>query len=156
MASNNRSQGPVHQGTVVGTPGIGTLNGPKQPPTRTQFGGTDEVPNTQSTVTQVRGWPANVARAILSRGAGRESQIKTDYELNTQPAPPRILRQMFERMRGNIGAEAGQATFPYNAEWSLIIHQKVPREAQRTGLPPRMVDDGAAIPAVYAGNVRLG
>lgn len=149
-------EGPVNQGTVVGTPGIGTLNGPKQPPPRTQYGGADEVPNTQSTVTQVRGWPANVARAIFSRSAGRESQIKTDPELQTGPPPSRVLRQMFERMRGQIGGEAGQATFPYNAEWSLIIHQVIPREAQRTGLPARQIDDGAAIPAVYAGNVRLG
>lgn len=153
---NREAVGPIGQGTVVGTPGIGTLNGPKQAPPRTQIGGTEEVSTTQSTVTQVRGWPANVARAIFSRRAGRESQIKTDFELNTGEEPRRVLRQMFERMRGNIGAEAGQATFPYNAEWSLIIHQTIPRNAQRTGLPPRMVDDGAAIPAVYAGNVRNG
>jgi hypothetical protein len=154
--SASTGQGPVGQGTVVGTPQIGTLNGPKQAPTSTQFGGHDEVPTTQSTLSQVRGWPANVARNILSRPAGRESQIKTDYELQVGEAPPRVLRQMFERMRGNIGPEAGQATFPYNAEWSLIPHQWVPRAAMRSGPQTRMFNDSQNIPAVYAGNTRLG
>lgn len=153
---NKEAVGPIGQGTRVASPVQGTINGPKQPPPRTQLGGTESVPNTQSTVTQVRGWPANVARAIFSRRAGRESQIETGWELQTGPEPPRILRQMFERMRGQIGGEAGQATFPYNAEWSLLIHHTIPREAQRTGPYVKGTDDGAAIPAIYAGNPRLG
>lgn len=143
------------QGTRVGTPQIGTLNGPKQPPPATQAGGDQSVPTTQATVTQTRGWPPNPARAILPPNGTRNYEITTDHELHIATAPGKVLRQMFERVFGKI-SDDGQHGFPYNAEWSLIPHQFVPREAQRTGPLIRAVDDSAVIPAVYAGNARIG
>lgn len=144
--------GPIGQGTVVGTPEIGTQRGPKQPPPSTQTGGTEQV-NIESTVTQVRGWPPNPAQRILSPGGGRHEQDLTDHELQLGEAPPKVLRQLFARVFGKIGEDGGYA-FPYNAEWSMVPHLYVPREAQRTGPTARTYDDGAPIPSVYAGNPR--
>lgn len=145
--------GPDQQGTRVGTPQIGTEGGPKQPPPRTQFGGNVEVPTTQSTISQVKGWPPNPAQAILAPAGSRDDQIKTDYELNIGPRPNKILRQLFARCHGYINGEL-MNSFPYNAEWSLIPHQAIPREAQQSGPNARTYDDNAPILAVYAGNPR--
>ena len=150
-----RPEGPIGQGTRVGTPQIGTINGPKQAPTSTQIGGDTSIPTTQSTVTQVRGWPRNPAQPILAPGGARGYATTTDHELHTGPAPARVLRQLFSRVFGTIADDGGHG-FPYNAEWSLLPHQWVPRAAQRTGPPARGVDDAAIIPAIYAGNARVG
>lgn len=152
MAEN---QGPVGQGTVVPSPVRGTLHGPKQPPPATAIGGGISIPNTQHTVTQERGWPPNPASNILAPSGRRESQLTTDHELQIGAAPGRVLRQMFARVFGYIGPDL-VASFPYNAEFSTIPHQYVPRAAQRTGPMVRGYDDNAPIPAVYAGNPRVG
>jgi hypothetical protein len=152
---SGRDQGPIGQGTVVGTPQIGTINGPKQRPSDTAFGGDGVVPTTQSTVSQLRGWPANAAQNILPPPGGRTEQILTDFQLQIGVAPPRVLRQLFERVFGKT-SEMGGHGFPYNAEWSMIPHQWIARKAQSTGPNVRGTDDSVSIPAVFAGNVRLG
>jgi hypothetical protein len=144
--------GPVGQGTVVGSPGVGTIDGPKQSPPMTETGGTEQV-NIEHTTVQVRGWPPNPAQRILSPGGRRQEQITTDHELQTGEAPGKVLRQLFSRVFGSVGDDGGHA-FPYNAEWSLVPHLYVPREAQRTGPTARTYDDAAPIPSVYAGNPR--
>lgn len=145
----------VPQGTRVPSPVFGTQDGPKQPPTATQFGGNEEIPNTQSTVTQTRGWPPNPAENILSPSGNRTGVLSTSDELQVQPAPGRILRQLFARVFGFTG-DGPVAGVPVTAEWSLIPHQYVPRSAQRTGPSLRGMDDNAPIPAVYAGNPNRG
>lgn len=146
------NNGPVGQGTRVASPGQGTINGPKQPPTVTQFGnaGTRDI---EATLSQVRGWPPNPVIGIVSGPGTRESQARTDAELNTLPAPGRVLRQLFVRAFGHIGPEQA-SSFPYNAEWSLIPHQFVPRATYRVGPRARAIDDNAPIPPIYAGNPR--
>lgn len=136
---------------------MGHEGGPKQPPTATSFGGGPEVPNTQSTVSQVRGWPANPATNILPnpQQGSREMVLDTRYELQSQPPPGRILRQLFARVFGNIG-ESGHG-FPFDGGFSYVPHLTIPRTAQRnTGPHRRMMDDNAPIPAIYAGNPRRG
>lgn len=154
-ASDNRAVGPMPpQGTRATVP-MGHQYGPKIPPTGTQAGGTESVPNTQSTTSQVRGWPANPARDVRSAPGTREVVLRTDAELQTQPAPARIIRTLFVRIFGNIG-ESGYA-FPYDAGFAFIPHHTVPRRAQGTSGPMyRLRDDNANIPAIYAGNPRLG
>lgn len=133
---------------------MGHQGGPKIPPTETQYGGNESVPTTQSAGTQVRGWPPNAARNILPTPGAREMVLRTDAELQLQPAPGRILRQLFERVFGNIGESGHQ--FPVDAGFSFIPHLFVPRAAQRTGPMLRQYDDNAPIPAIYAGNPRQG
>lgn len=142
------------QGTVVGTPEIGTLDGPKQAPPTTQYGGTEQVPNTQSTLTMPRGWPANPARNIASANGAREHIPTTDYLLQIGWAPNRIVRQLFDRVFGKTGEEVG--SFPMLGDLLYIPHLNVPRTAQGTGPYRRVYDDAAPIPAVYAGNPRIG
>lgn len=143
-------EGPVAQGTRATTP-QGTLNGPKDPPTKTQFGDAGERPNTEG---RPRWWPHNPAKNITSPSGSRTEQLRTDWEQQVQPAPGRILRQMFERNRGVIGDDM-MAVFPYDAAWSFIPHLPIPRKPMGVGPMPRMSDDNAAIPAVYAGNPRV-
>lgn len=145
--------GPIGQGTRATVP-MGHLYGPKNPPTATQVGGNEEVPTTQSTVTQVRGWPPNPALNILPTPGSRESQTRTDSELQTHPAPGRILRQLFSRAFGATG-ESGYA-FPFDGAWQFLPHVNVPRSVQQSGPFVRVYDDNAPIPAVYAGNPRIG
>lgn len=151
IASEPAGAGPVGQGTRATVP-MGHLGGPKIPPTATQSGGNESIPNTEHTVTQERGWPANPALNILPTPGARESQTRTDSELQTQPAPGRVLRQLFARALGNIGESGHQ--FPVDAGYSFIPHQNVPRTPMLTGPMLRQYDDNAPIPAVYAGNVR--
>jgi hypothetical protein len=143
-------QGPVGQGTRA-TVAQGTLNGPKDAPIRTQFGDAGSRPNTDG---KPRWWPRNIARESRSANAGRTEQLRTDYELQVQPAPTRILRQVFDRNRGTIGDDFA-ATIPYDAGWSLIPHQVIPRKPMGVGPMPRQSDDNAPIPAIYAGNPRV-
>lgn len=131
---------------------MGHQGGPKNLPTDTQFGGHDEIPTTQSTQSQVRGWPANPAYPILPTPGSREMVLRTDSEMQAQPAPPRILRYLFARNMGNIGESGHQ--FPMNADLSYLPHRDVPRVPQRTGPLRRQYDDNAPIPATYAGNPR--
>lgn len=140
------------QGTRVASPVVGTLNGPKLPPTETQTGGNTSIGLTAA-VTQLRGWPANISRLIRGVSGSRTMAIRTDSELQTGPAPGRIPRTLFERNRGYI-AENFVSGFPYNAEFSTIPHQNVPRRPMTTGPNRRMVDDNAPIPAIYSGNPR--
>jgi hypothetical protein len=155
FGDGSRQPGPVGQGTVVGTPEIGTLDGPKQRPTATQFGGSDEYPNTQSTIVQEQGWPNNTrtTRGVDSPSGARQFSRRTDDELQDQPAAPHITRQFQNRNAGYIGDNL-VASFPYNAEWGYIPHQFVPRAPRGAGPAVRMVDDQAPIPAVYSGNPR--
>lgn len=154
MANDHRAIGPLPvQGTRASVP-MGHAGGPKQPPTATAFGDGPTVPNTQSAGTQVRGWPPNPVAAILPTPGARESQTRTDSELQTQPAPGRILRQLYHKVFGNIG-ESGHA-FPFDGGFSFVPHLFVPRVAQRTGPMRREWDDNTPIPAIYAGNPRRG
>lgn len=150
--NDHRAVGPMPPQGTRAAAYMGHLGGPKIPPTATQVGGSESVPNTQSTVTQERGWPPNPARAIMAPSGSRSSSVRTDDELHTQPAPQRIVRQLFVRVFGNIG-ESGHA-FPMTAGLSYLPHVFVPRAAQRTGPMRRQYDDNAPIPAVYAGNIR--
>ena len=144
--------GPIGQGTRASVP-MGHLYGPKAPPTATQVGGTEEVPTTQSTVTQVRGWPANPVSNILPYPGSRESQRRTDGELQTGSSPPRILRQLYARIFGNIG-ESGHA-FPLDGAFQFLPHVITPRSITRSGPLVRVSDDNAPVPAIYAGNPRI-
>lgn len=143
-------EGPVGQGTRASL-AQGTLNGPKDAPTRTQSGDAGELPNTEG---RPRFWPLNRAREIFSPSGSRSEQLRTDVEQQIQPAPGRILRQMFERNRGVISDDL-MASFPYDAGWSFIPHQFIPRKPMGVGPMPRMSDDNAPIPALYAGNPRV-
>lgn len=153
--------GPAVQGTRVGTPEIGTQNGPKQAPTITQFGGTTQTPNTQTIVNQDGAWPEN--RALVSLpgpvSASRPAAMSTDAELHTQPPPGRILRQFFARVFGYTSVSAdpvGSGGFPYNGEWAYIPHQDIPRAPYGPSPMVRSWDNNAPISAVYAGNPRGG
>jgi len=146
------NNGPVGQGTRVASPVQGTLNGPKQPPTVTQFGGAESI-GIEHTATQLRGWPYNEPQPIYAPSGNRTGAMATDSELQTGPAPQRVLRTLFQRVRGYIGPDLA-ASFPYNAEWSLIPHQFIPRRPYRVGPPARSIDDNAVVPPVYAGNPR--
>lgn len=146
--------GPAGQGTRVPSPVFGTQNGPKQPPPRTQSGGHETV-GIESATVQVRGWPANPAQPILAPSGSRPFAETTDHDLHTGPAPGHVLRYLFDRMRGVIGDNM-MASFPYDGAWSMIPHRFIPRTAQGTGLPARSYDDNAPVPAVYAGNPRVG
>ncbi len=153
FGDGQKQPGPVGQGTVVATPEQGTINGPKQAPTATQFGGDAMMLNTQHPLPQNTGWPGNPTRASESPSAGRSYSERTDDELQTQPAPGRILRQFRDRNLGVI-ADDLMASFPYDAGWGFIPHQYVPRAPRGAGPAVRMVDDLAPVRAVYAGNPR--
>lgn len=141
-------QGPVGQGTRASlAQGTGQ---PKDAPTHTQFGDAGTKPNTQGLR---RFWPLNRVIESISPSPGRSHQLRTDYELQVQPAPGRILRQLWTRNQGVIGDDL-MASFPYDAAWSLIPHQFVPRRPQGTGPLWHQSDDNAPIPAIYAGNPR--
>ncbi len=127
------------------------MDGPKDPPTATQFGDAGTVLNTPGTP---RYWPRNPAQRIFSPSGSRSEQLQTGFEQQIQPAPGRILRQMFERNQGVISDDL-MASFPYDAGWSFIPHQFIPRKPMGVGPMPRQSDDNAAIPAVYAGNPRV-
>lgn len=154
FGDGKRQPGPVGQGTVVGSPVVGTIDGPKQAPTATQFGGHEEIPTTQHTVSQLRGWPVDDVIDSRSAAAGRSNVIPTDYELQTQPGPDRIDRQLQARNVGFIG-DGPISGFPYDAAWGYIPHQFVPRAPRGAGPAVRMMDDTAPIQAVYAGNPRV-
>ena len=153
--------GPIGQGTVVGTPEIGTQRGPKQAPPDTQFGGTAQVPNTTTVVNEGGAWPENRGMPIISNpaSASREFLFDTRAELQAQPAPGRILRQLFARVFGytSVSADpAGGSGWPYNGDMSFIPHQLVPRKPYGPSPYARTFDNNAPISAVYAGNPRGG
>lgn len=147
---NAKEPGPVGQGTRASV-AQGTLNGPKDAPTRTQFGDAGSRPNTEGLR---RWWPLNKARESVSPNGSRSEQFRTEYELQVQKAPSRILRQIYDRNQGTIGDDM-MAVFPYDAAWSYIPHQPIPRRPMGVGPMPRMSDDNAPIPAIYAGNPRV-
>lgn len=157
---DHQGPGPIGQGTVVGTPEIGTIHGPKQAPPETQFGGSVEVANTDTVVNQGGAWPENRAIPIVpdAQQASREFAFDTRSELQTQAAPGRILRQLFARVFGYTGAGTGHAigtnAFPWNGDWSYIPHQRVPRQPYGPSPMARTWDNNAPISAVYAGNPR--
>jgi hypothetical protein len=155
FGGGQKGPGPIGQGTRA-TLAQGTLNGPKGAPTVTSFGPVQDTgasPGAPGTIVQNAGWPYNPVQPILAPAGGRESQIKTDYELNIGPAPRKIMRQLWNRMNGEIGPD-NIASFPYNAEWSFLPHQYVPRNPQGAGPYLKGMDDTAPIPAVFAGNPR--
>lgn len=154
--------GPIGQGTVVGTPEIGTIRGPKQAPTDTQFGGTAQVPNTETIVNQGPSWPNNPAIPSIPsiQQASRSAAFDTAMEMQAQPAPGRILRQLYQRVNGYISGSGGQpqgiGSYPWNGDWAFIPHQLVPRKPYGPSPYVRGVDNNAPITAVYAGNPRGG
>ena len=153
--------GPVGQGTAVGNIEQGTINGPKLPPTPVQYGGTEVIPNTQTVVSEGSAWPENRALPIVpsTQAAAREFIFDTRAELQAQPAPGRILRQLFARVFGYTSASAepvGGNGFPYNGDWAYIPHQVIPRKPYGPSPYLRTWDNNAPISAVYAGNPRGG
>ena len=149
--------GPVGQGTVAAIT-QGTLAHPAPTPTPVQYGGTVEMPNTDTVVNEAGLWPRNIARESRpnSQTAAREFAIDTRFELQVQPAPGRILRQLWERMRGytSVASLGGNNGFPYNAEFAHIPHQPIPRNPMGPSPYIRSWDNNAPISAVYAGNPR--
>lgn len=166
LRAHDQHQGPGPtdpvQGTVVGAVEQGTIGGPKLPPTATQFGGSVVTPNTQTVVNEGSAWPENRALPIVPdpQQASREFIFDTRAELQAGPPPGRILRQLFARVFGYTGPGSGDPvginTFPYNAEWSYIPHQTIPRKPYGPSPMLRQWDNNAPISAVYAGNPRGG
>lgn len=150
--------GPVGQGTVAPI-SQGTLMHPAPTSAPAQSGGTDETPNTQTVVNESSAWPRNIERNILPNVgmAAREFVLDTRFELQAQPPPGRILRQLWERVRGYTNASGdavGTNGFPYNAEFAHIPHQPIPRNPMGPSPMLRSWDNNAPISAVYAGNPR--
>jgi len=151
FGDGKRQPGPADQGTRASlAQGTGQ---PKDVPAPAQEGGTEMVPNTQSTVVQNAGYPADGWRDATPASGTREFVARTDMSMQTQPAPHRITRQFQDRNMGTIGPDM-VASFPYNAEWGFIPHQYVPRQPRGAGPARRQVDDTAPVTAVYAGNPR--
>jgi hypothetical protein len=147
---------PVQSGTRVGSPQIGTLRGPKQAPTVTQYGVStpQTIPNAEPAQRGPRWWPRNALLAILAPAGDRSSQITTDHELQTGPTPGKIPRLFNERMRGSVW-ENGSNAFPATASFSIVPHTQIPRRAQTASAYGRKYfDDDAIIPALYAGSPR--
>jgi hypothetical protein len=146
---------------VVGAVEQGTIGGPKLPPTATQFGGSEVIPNAVTVINEGSAWPENRALPIVpdAQQAAREFIFDTRAELQSGPPPGRILRQLFARVFGYTGASAepvGTYGFPFNGDWAYIPHQTVPRKPYGPSPMLRQWDNNAPISAVYAGNPRGG
>jgi hypothetical protein len=163
FVAHRKHQGPgptdPAQGTRTGTVDMGTLNGPKQAPPVTQFGGKGVMPNTQTVVNEHGAWPENRGLPELPGGiaSSRDAINHTEAELHLGPPPGRILRQLFVRVFGYTSVNAdpvGDYGFPYNGDWAHIPHMDIPRAPYGPSPMVRAWDNNAPISAVYAGNPR--
>lgn len=152
----NRTPAPVDYGPTHTFPGQGSMPAIPPTPTFTVFAPDGpQVPNTQGVAQHP--WPGNTGRPVGNPSGGRSSAIATDWQLQTGPAPTRIQRDLFDRMRDMVGPtggnDVGMASFPYNAEWSWLPHVPIVRHVYAVK-DFKSFDDNAVIPAVYAGNPR--
>lgn len=98
-------------------------------------------------VGDARNWMRRVFHRMLP-SAGRSAVLTTDRALHTGPAPLRVTRTMFDG-RGKVTDKS--TSFPYDGNFAYIPHLPIIRDAG-TARSLRTFDDGAAIPAIYAGN----
>lgn len=100
-----------------------------------------------------RNWLRRILRLRIP-SAGRSAILTTDRDLQTQPAPQMIART-FDDLSGGGAAARGIRSFPYDGNFAYIPHQIITHEAGKA-IPLRTFDDGAHVPAIYAGNPSNG
>lgn len=115
------------------------------------------IPNPDRTIVQTRDWPPNPSRQSISAPGERVEQTLPSGGLNSGPPPGRIMRFLPLRVFGVASQSTGQQGgegFPWNGDMGYVMHVPIPRKALGTKGPQKLSDDGAAVPAIYAGNPR--
>lgn len=100
-----------------------------------------------------RNWLRRLLNTIRP-SAGRSAVITTDHNLQTQPAP-QMIRRTFADLSGGASAARQLRSFPYDGNFAYIPHQTITHAAGKA-IPLRTFDDGAHVPAIYAGNPSQG
>lgn len=100
-----------------------------------------------------RNWRRRLLDIVRPSG-GRSAVITTDRDLHTGPAPMMIRRTLAD-LSGGSSAARQIGTFPYDGDFAYIPHQLISHNAGRA-MPLRTFDDGAHVPAIYAGNPSQG